>query len=111
MSRPPAPRLLAGALAALSLHAAPAAIVNKQLANSGQGTFATPVDLANEIFNGSSKVQAALGVLIALVLLGALAATVAGIWQVFRGQRGGLEVTASGVFGVIVLTVGLGVVM
>jgi len=95
-------------------HAAAAplgAIVNKQLTDRGRGAFATPADVANALFDGSSKVATALSALAALVLLGAVLATVAGIWQVFRGERGGLELAASGVFGVIVLTVGVTVVM
>lgn len=103
--------LLAVAVMALGPWPAPAAIINKQLADRGRGTFATPTDIAKELFDGSVAVQTLLGVVVALVLLGAVLATLAGIWQTVRGERGGLELMASGVFGVIVLLAGLSVVM
>ncbi len=97
--------------ATLTMVGQPGAIVNKQLVDRGRDPFATPADIAGALFDESSKVGTALRVLTALVLLGAVLATVAGIWQVFRGERGGLELAASGVFGVIVLLVGVTVIM
>ncbi|MDQ3768235.1 MAG: hypothetical protein M3370_01975 [Actinomycetota bacterium] len=97
--------------ATLTMAGQPGAIINKQLADRGRDPFATPADIANALFDGSSTVGTALRVLTALVLLGAVLATVAGIWQVFRGERGGLELAASGVFGVIVLLIGVTVIM
>lgn len=91
--------------------AVPAAIVNKQLADRGRNTHATAADMANELFEGSSMVLTALSVVGALVLLGAFLATIAGIWQMLRGERGGLELLSSGIFGVIVLIAGMSVVM
>jgi hypothetical protein len=102
---------LAAGVAVASACAAPAAIINKQLAARGHRTFATPADMATALFDGSSKAQAALRVVAAIVLLGAIAATLAGVWQTLRGQRGGLELTASGVFGVAGLMAALTVVM
>jgi hypothetical protein len=112
LSRAPAAWPLAATLAtAPSVYAAPAAIINKQLAARGHRTFATPGDMATALFDGSPKVQTAMKVIAAVVLLGALAATLAGVWQTLRGERGGLELTASGVFGVVGLMAALTVVM
>ena len=97
--------------ATLTMPGQPGAIVNKQLTNRGREPFATPADIANALFDGSSTVGTALRVLTALVLLGAVLATLAGVWQIFRGERGGVELAASGVFGVIVLSVGVTVIM
>ncbi|MDQ3710286.1 MAG: hypothetical protein M3387_13455 [Actinomycetota bacterium] len=105
------PAIAAKLAAALAMAGQPAAIVNKQLTNRGREPFATPTDIANALFDGSSAVGTALRVLTALVLLGAVLATLAGIWQIFRGERGGLELAASGAFGVIVLSVGVTVIM
>ena len=110
MSRAAAAWLLAAAVAA-SVCAAPAAIVNKQLAARGHRTFATPADMATALFDGSSKVATAVQVIAAVVLLGALAATLAGVWQTLRGERGGVEIAASGIFGVVGLMAALTVVM
>jgi hypothetical protein len=111
LSRVPAAWLLAAVLAAASAWAEPAAIINKQLAARGHRTFGTPADMATAIFDGSSKARTAMQVIAAIVLLGAIAATLAGVWQTVRGERGGLELTASGVFGVIGLMAALAVVM
>jgi hypothetical protein len=111
LTRAPAAWLLAAALAAASAWAVPAAIINKQLAARGHRTFATPADMATALFDGSSKTQAAMQVIAAIVLLGAIAATLAGVWQTLRGERGGLELTASGIFGVVGLMAALTVVM
>lgn len=112
MTRPP---VTAGALIASVVFAVaapwPAAIVNKQLSERGRGTFATPAALVDELFDGSARVQTGVAALVALVLLGALLATVLGIWQTLRGERGGFELLSSGVFGVIVLLAGITVVM
>ena len=102
---------LAAAVAAGTACAAPAAIINKQLAARGHRSFGTPADMATALFDGSSKVQTAMQVIAAVVLLGALAATLAGVWQTVRGERGGLELTASGIFGVVGLMAALTVVM
>jgi hypothetical protein len=111
LTRAPAAWLLAALLAAASARAAPAAIINRQLAARGHRTFATPADMAAALFDGSSKARTALQVIAAIVLLGALAATLAGVWQTIRGERGGLELAASGMFGVIGLMAALTVVM
>jgi hypothetical protein len=50
-------------------------------------------------------------VIAAIVLLGAAAATLVGVWQTLRGERGGLELAASGIFGVVGLMAALTVVM
>jgi hypothetical protein len=102
---------LAAALAAAAACGAPAAIINKQLAARGHRTFGTPAEMAAALFEGSSKVQTAIQVIAAIVLLGALAATLAGVWQTIRGERGGVELAASGMFGVIGLMAALTVVM
>jgi cobalamin biosynthesis Mg chelatase CobN len=99
------------AITALAAWVRPWAIVNKQLASHDHATFATPADMAGALFDGSSKVTTALQVVAALVLLGATAATLAGVWQTMRGERGGVELAASGVFGVVGLMAALTVVM
>jgi hypothetical protein len=108
-------RPLASALviagAAIAAPEQPAAIVNKLLARRGRDTFATPAEMARAVFDGSSKVDVAFQVIAALVLLGAAAATVGGVWRIARGADGGLELAASGVFGVIGLTAAMTVVM
>jgi hypothetical protein len=111
LTRVPAAWLRAAVLAAAPAGAAPAAIINKQLAARGHRTFGTPADMATALFDSSSKAQTAMQVIAAIVLLGAIAATLAGVWQTVRGERGGLELTASGVFGVIGLMAALAVVM
>ncbi len=88
-----------------------AAIVNKLLAERGRRRFATPADMAGALFDGSAKVDLAFRVMAALVLLGAAAATVGGVWRIARGADGGLELAASGVFGVLGLMAALTVVM
>ena len=67
--------------------------------------------MASALFDGSSKAQTGVQVIAAVVLLGAAAATLAGVWQTLRGERGGLELTASGIFGVVGLMAALTVVM
>lgn len=104
------PALLA-VYAALAVAGSPSAIVNKQLAKRGHETFATPADMAGALYGGSARVGTALQVVTSIVLLGALAATVAGVWQVARGERGGLALSASGVYGVLGLMAALSVVM
>jgi hypothetical protein len=111
LSRAVAAWPVAAAVAAASISGVPAAIINKQLAARGQRTFATPADMATVLFDGSSKVQTAIQVIAATVLLGALAATLAGVWQTLRGERGGLELAAGGIFGVVGLMAALTVVM
>ena len=101
---------LSGA-AGLAGVAALAAIVNKQLARRGHETFATPAEMAGVLFDGSTRVSTALQVITSLVLLGAVAATLAGVWQLFRGERGGFALTASGTYGVVGLIAALSVVM
>jgi hypothetical protein len=90
---------------------APAAIVNKQLARRGHETFSTPAEMAGALFDGSTRVSTALQVITSLVLLGAVAATLAGVWQLIRGERGGVALTASGAYGVLGLIAALSVVM
>jgi len=111
LSRAAAAWPLAAALVPAAVWAAPAAIINKQLAARGHRTFATPGDMATTLFHGSLRVQTAMQVIAAIVLLGALAATLAGVWQTVRGERGGLELTASGIFGVVGVMAALTVVM
>jgi hypothetical protein len=89
----------------------PAAILNKKLAERGRETFATPGEMAGSLFDGSARANTVLSVMSALVLLGAAAVTVAGVWQIVRGERGGLEVAASGVFGLVGLMAAMAVVM
>ncbi|MDQ3647304.1 MAG: hypothetical protein M3433_01725 [Actinomycetota bacterium] len=107
LSAPLAASLLALALACPT----PAAIINKQLSASGRRTFGSFADLGGALFDGSGRVSTALKVIAAFVLLAAIAATVAGVWQIMRGDRGGLELAASGVFGVLGLMAALTVVM
>jgi hypothetical protein len=91
--------------------AAPAAIVNKQLARRGHETFSTPAEMAGVLFDGSTRVSTALQVITSLVLLGAVAATLGGVWQLVRGERGGVALIASGAYGVLGLIAALSVVM
>lgn len=98
-----------GTVAAAS--ATPAAIVNKLLADRGRPTYSTPAQIADILFDGSARVGLALRVVVSLVLLGALAATLIGIYQTLRGDRGGLELTLSGVYGLLGLIAALTVVM
>jgi hypothetical protein len=88
-----------------------AAIVNKLLADRGRETFASPADMARAVFEGSSKIDIALRLVAALVLAGAAAAVVAGVWRTARGADGGVELAASGVLGVVGLMAALSVVM
>jgi hypothetical protein len=88
-----------------------AAVINSQLARRGRRTFSTPGDMADALFGSSSRVDTAFRVLAAVVLLGAAAALVSGVWQTLRGERGGVERMAGGVFGVIGLMAALAVVM
>jgi hypothetical protein len=102
---------LAVAGAAIAVSEQPAAIVNKLLASRGRDTFSTPAEMARAVFDGSSKVDAAFQVIAALVLLGAIAATVGGVWRIARGADGGFELAASGIFGVLGLMAAMTVVM
>jgi hypothetical protein len=108
-------RLLASSLAvagsAIAASEAPAAIINKLLASRGRDTFATPADMARAVFDGSPKVDVAFQVIAALVLMGAIAATVGGVWRIARGAEGGFELAASGIFGVLGLMAAMTVVM
>jgi hypothetical protein len=108
-------RPLASALvvagAAIAACEQPVAIVNKLLASRGRDTFATPAEMARAVFDGSSKVDVAFQAVAALVLLGAAAATVSGVWRIARGADGGVELAASGVFGVLGLMAAMTVVM
>ena len=88
-----------------------AAIVNKLLADRGRRTFSTPADMASALFNSSSRVDVAFRVIAAIVLLGAGASTVAGVWRIARGANGGFELAASGVYGVLGLMAAMTVVM
>jgi hypothetical protein len=88
-----------------------AAVINSQLARRGRPTFSTPGEMAGAVFGESSRVDTAFRVLAAAVLLGAAAALVSGVWLTLRGERGGVERAAGGVFGVVGLMAALGVVM
>ena len=88
-----------------------AAVINSQLAQRGRRTFSTPGEMADAVFGSSSKVDTAFRVLAAVVLLGAAATLVSGVWQTLRGERGGVERMAGGVFGVMGLMAALAVVM
>jgi hypothetical protein len=48
--------------------------------------------------------------MIAVVILGAAAATVAGVWQTVRGERGGVSLTLSGIYGLLGLMAALAVI-
>jgi hypothetical protein len=111
VSQPLAQCLALAGGAGLAAVGAPAAIVNKQLARRGHETFATPAEMAGVLFDGSTRVSTAFQVITSLVLLGAVAATLAGVWQLVRGERGGLALTASGAYGVLGLIAALSVVM
>ena len=91
--------------------AGPAAIINKQLSAAGHRTFGSFGELAATLFDGSGRVSTAATAISAFVVLAAIGATVAGVWQIMRGDRGGLELAASGVFGVLGLMAALTVVM
>ncbi len=112
----PLSRALAGSglvatIASALVVTGPWAIVNKQLAQHDRQTFANPADMASAIFDDSSKIQTAMQVVVALVLLGAMGVTVSGVWQVMRGDRGGLEMVGGGVFGLVGLMAAMTVVM
>jgi hypothetical protein len=98
-----------GPLAASALSFA--AVVNSELARRGRPTFSTPGQMADALFGASSKVDTAFRVLASLVLLGAAATLVSGVWQTVRGERGGVDRVAGGVFGVVGLMAALAVVM
>jgi hypothetical protein len=89
----------------------PAAIMNKLLAERGHDTFTTPAEIARAVFGGSARVDLAFQVIAAIVVLGAIAATIGGIWRIARGADGGFELAASGVFGVLGLMAAVTVVM
>ena len=103
--------LLVAAAPVATFAAAPTAVINSQLARRGRRTFSTPGEMAGAVFGGSTRVDAAFRVLAAVVLLGAAAAVVSGVWQTLRGERGGVERAAGGVFGVVGLMAALAVVM
>jgi hypothetical protein len=105
----PSTLVLAGMV--IALWQQPAAIINKLLADHGRDTFATPADMARTVFSGSSNVDVAFQVIAAVVLLGAVAAIVAGVWRIARGADGGFELAASGVFGMLGLMAAMTVVM
>jgi hypothetical protein len=89
----------------------PSAILNKLLAARGRSGFASPADMARALFHGSTTITTALQVIAALALLGALGATLAGVLQIIRGARGGIDLALSGVYGLLGLIVALAVVM
>lgn len=89
----------------------PAAIINKQLRDRSRATFETPAQMASALFGGNESAATALQVITALVLLGAMVALVVGVWQMLRGERGGIEVAGSGIFGLLGLTAAVTVVM
>jgi hypothetical protein len=111
VSKPLAQFLALAGGAGFAALGAPAAIVNKQLARRGHETFSTPAEMAGVLFDGSTRVSTALQVITSLVLLGAVAATLGGVWQLFRGERGGFALTVSGIYGVLGLIATLSVVM
>lgn len=88
-----------------------AAVVNSQLARRGHRTFSTPGEMADSLFGASGRVDTAMRVVASLVLLGAAAALVSGVWQTLHGERGGVDRAASGVFGLVGLMAALAVVM
>lgn len=88
-----------------------AAVINSQLARRGRRTFSTPGEMVGAVFGESSRVDTAFRVLAAAVLVGAVAALVSGVWLTLRGERGGVERAAGGVFGLVGLMAALGVVM
>ncbi len=90
---------------------APEAVINKQLKERGHGTFATPADLVSSLFSGSTHVATAMQVITAFVLLAVFGAAIAGMWRILRGDRGGVELTASGIFGLLGLIAAITVVM
>jgi hypothetical protein len=96
---------------AVSTWAPVAAILNKLLAARGHGGFSTPAQLAAAVLHGSGRVAVAMQLLAALVLLGTLAATLAGVWRLLRGERGGVDLALSGVYGLLGLIAALTVVM
>lgn len=115
MTRRPAGWLVVGSGSLIVVAGAgvgvPAAVINKALADRGHGTFATPADLVNNLFSGSTHVATGMQVITAFVLLAALLAVIAGVWRIVRGDRGGVEVTASGIFGLVGLIAAITVVM
>lgn len=102
--------LAGGALAGASV-LAPAAVINKTLAQRGHRTYATPADLANNLFSGSTHVSTAMQVITAFVLLLVFVAMIAGMWRMLQGDRGGVELTASGIFGLLGLVAAITVIM
>ncbi len=108
---------LTGALARVSASVlalgvgVPAAVINKQLAERGHRTFGTPADLASSLFSGSSHVATAMQVVTAFVLLCVAVAAIAGVWRMLRGDRGGVELAASGIFGLLGLIAAVTVIM
>ena len=88
----------------------PAAIINKQMSRLNHGTFDNPADMVTEIFNGASRVQTAMRAMTAVVILGAGATLLAGVWQTIKGERGGLSLTMSGIYGLLGLMAALAVI-
>jgi hypothetical protein len=88
-----------------------AAILNKLLAARGHGGFSTPAQIVAAVLHGSGRVTVALQVLATFVLLATLAVTFAGVWRLLRGERGGVDLALSGVYGLLGLIAALTVVM
>lgn len=87
------------------------AIVNKVLSRHGRDTFATPADMAQAIFGDSARVSTALRTIVALVLIAAITATLAGAFRTMRGDRGGAALTLSGIYGLVGLMAAMTVVL
>lgn len=96
---------------ALPLTAWPYAVVGKLLSKRGASAPGNLNGLANMLFRDSSRVDVALRVVVALALLGALAALLVGVWMTVRGERSGIEVMLSGVYGIAGVMAALTVVM
>jgi hypothetical protein len=87
------------------------AILNKLLASRGRPGFTTPADIARTLFHDSADVSMAVRVIAAFVLFAAVGATLAGVMQIVRGARGGIDLALSGVYGLLGLIAALTVVM
>ena len=112
MRRPPSISLAAAALALVAA-AQPAAIVNKATASAGRRDlrFANPTEMAGELFGRSFNSHRTLSLIVAAVLLGALMALIVGMWRTLRGDREGVDIMLSGVYGLVGIMVAIGVVM
>lgn len=102
---------LATVVMAQGLARQPAAVVNRLLADRGRDTFATPADIAEALFGGSTKVVVALQSLAALTILGAVSATLVGVFQTLRGERGGVGLMLGGAYGLVGVMAALTVVL